>query len=148
MILCPFSFHFLRNFVYLSRTDFNIWQICQKFTSRNLHVLLQVYAIKLNKNNLKMSKLTKSKAILRKNSVLSSVYKRCEKCCRQEKPYFLFNRTSNGLCCIIGQIDTSGKIELIPGFVLSLTPPGVMSLPNSGMTIHTLILTVDRFSCN
>ena len=29
---------------------------------------------------------------------------------------------------------------------LPLTP--VMSVPNSGMTIHTLVLTVDSFSCN
>ena len=31
---------------------------------------------------------------------------------------------------------------------LPLTPPGVMSAPNSGMTIHTLVLSVDSFSCN
>ena len=31
---------------------------------------------------------------------------------------------------------------------LPLTPPGVMSTPNSGMTIHTLVLTVDSFSCS
>ena len=29
-----------------------------------------------------------------------------------------------------------------------MTPPGVMSAPNSGMTIHTLVLTVGSFSCN
>ena len=31
---------------------------------------------------------------------------------------------------------------------LSLTPSGVMGVPNSGMTVHTLVLTVDTFSCN
>ena len=31
---------------------------------------------------------------------------------------------------------------------LPLTPPDVMSMPNSGMTINTLVLTVDSFSCN
>ena len=31
---------------------------------------------------------------------------------------------------------------------LPLTPPGVRHEANSGMTIHTLVLTVDSFSCN
>ena len=31
---------------------------------------------------------------------------------------------------------------------ITLTPQGVMSAPNSGMTIHTLVLSVDSFSCN
>ena len=31
---------------------------------------------------------------------------------------------------------------------LPLTLTGVMSTPSSGMTIHTLVLTVDSFSCN
>ena len=31
---------------------------------------------------------------------------------------------------------------------LPLTPPGVMSAPNRGMTIHTLVPPIDSFSCN
>ena len=31
---------------------------------------------------------------------------------------------------------------------LPLTPPGVMSEANSGMTLHSLVLSSDSFSCN
>ena len=75
----------------------------------------------------------------------------------------------------MGQNDTIGKIELNPSFVLSsdetnckndiqlfhqlfdelsvnrglpLTPPGVMSEANSGMTVLSLVPTSDNFSCN
>ena len=75
----------------------------------------------------------------------------------------------------MGQNDTIGKIELKPSIVLSsdntnckewhsivppavwwakclqrlpLTPPGAMSEANSGMTLHSLVLRCDSFSCN
>ena len=78
----------------------------------------------------------------------------------------------NGGCCDTDQNDTIGKIELNPScqvkvltpgmtfnsfshclmsrsqWRLPLTPPGVRCEANSGMTIHTLVLTVDSFSCN
>ena len=73
------------------------------------------------------------------------------------------------------QDDIFPRIELIPSFVLSsdntnckndiqlfhqlfdelsvsqrlpLTPPGVKSTANSGMTLHSLVLISDSFSCN
>ena len=70
------------------------------------------------------------------------------------------------------QDDIFPRIELIPSFVLSsdntnckndiqlfhqlfdelnrlpLTPPGVKSTTNSGMTLHSLVLISDSFSCN
>ena len=75
----------------------------------------------------------------------------------------------------MSQNDTIGKIELNPSFVLSsdetnwkndiqyflqlfdelrvngdyhLTLTGVMSEANSGMTLHSLVLRSDSFSCN
>ena len=83
--------------------------------------------------------------------------------------------SKKGRCCDIGQDDIFPRIELIPSFVLSsdntnckndiqlfhqlfdelkclqrlsLTPPGVKSEANSGMTIHSLVLISDSFSCN
>ena len=78
-------------------------------------------------------------------------------------------------CCIIGQIDIipQNRIQasfhlvkwqywlqewhsVVPASVwwavsqrrLPLTLTGVDSMPNSGMTIHTLVLTVDSCNCN
>ena len=85
-----------------------------------------------------------------------------------------FLRMCNVHCCDMGQNDTIGKIELNPLSScqviiliarmtfncfssclmrkclqrLPLTPPGVMSEANSGMTLHSLVLRCDSFSCN
>ena len=77
--------------------------------------------------------------------------------------------SKKGRCCDIGQIDRFSIIELFPLsscqmiiliarmtfncfpsclMSLPLTPPGVKSTANSGMTLHSLVLISDSFSCN